>query len=59
MDAIHPLEAGSMDVKQLKADYGDTITFVGGLDLRILEAGMPEETRQYGEYLIETLLEKG
>lgn len=55
MNAIHPLEAGSMDLKQLKADYGDTITFVGGLDLRILEAGTPEETRKFGEYLIDTL----
>jgi hypothetical protein len=55
MNAIHPLEAGSMDLKQLKADYGDTITFVGGLDLRILEAGTPEETRKFAEYLIETL----
>jgi hypothetical protein len=55
MNAIHPLEAGSMDLTLLKADYGDTITFVGGLDLRILEAGTPEETRQFGEYLIDTL----
>lgn len=55
MDAIHPLEAGSMDLVQLKKDYGDSITFVGGLDLRILEAGTPEETRQFGRYLIETL----
>jgi hypothetical protein len=55
MNAIHPLEAGSMDLKQLKANYGDTITFVGGLDLRILEAGTPEETRQFAEYLIDTL----
>jgi len=55
MNAIHPLEAGSMDLKQLKADYGDTITFVGGLDLRIMEAGTPEETRKFGAYLIDTL----
>jgi uroporphyrinogen-III decarboxylase len=55
MNAIHPLEAGSMDLKQLKAAYGDSIVFVGGLDLRILEAGTPEETHKFGEYLIETL----
>jgi Uroporphyrinogen decarboxylase (URO-D) len=55
MNAIHPLEAGSMDLERLKADYGDRITFVGGLDLRILEAGTPEETRRFGAYLIETL----
>ena len=55
MNAIYPLEAGSLDLKQLKADYGDMITFVGGLDLRILEAGTPEETRKFAEYLIHTL----
>ena len=55
MNAIHPLEAGSMDLEKLKADYGDTITFVGGLDLRILEAGTPDETRKFGKYLIDTL----
>ena len=55
MNAIHPLEAGSMNLEQLKADYGDSITFVGGLDLRILEAGTPDETHKFGEYLIDTL----
>ena len=55
MNAIHPLEAGSMDLAKLKADYGDAITLVGGLDLRILEAGTEEETRKFGEYLIRTL----
>jgi uroporphyrinogen-III decarboxylase len=44
-----------MDLKQLKVDYGDRITLVGGLDLRILEAGTPEETRRFGAYLLETL----
>jgi len=55
MNAIHPLEAGAMDLEQLKADYGDSVVFVGGLDLRILEAGTPQETREFGEYLIDTL----
>jgi len=55
MNAIHPLEAGAMDLEQLKADYGDSIVFVGGLDLRILEAGTPQETKRFGEYLIDTL----
>jgi uroporphyrinogen-III decarboxylase len=55
MNAIHPLEAGSMDLAQLKADYGGSIVFVGGLDLRILEAGTPEETRRFAKHLIDTL----
>ena len=55
MNAIHPLEAGSMDLVQLKADYGDRIGFVGGIDLRILEAGTPEETREATRQVIDIL----
>ena len=55
MNAIHPLEAGSMDVEMLKAEYGDEIAFVGGVDLRILEAGTPEETREEVVRLIRIL----
>ncbi len=55
MNAIHPLEAGSMDVAMLKAEYGDEIAFVGGVDLRILEAGTPEETREEVKRLIRIL----
>jgi uroporphyrinogen decarboxylase len=55
MNAIHPLEAGSMDVEMLKAEYGDEIAFVGGVDLRILEAGTPGETREEVVRLIRIL----
>jgi uroporphyrinogen decarboxylase len=55
MNAIHPLEAGSMDVAMLKAEYGDEIAFVGGVDLRILEAGTPEATREEVKRLIQIL----
>ena len=55
MNAIHPLEAGSMDVEMLKAEYGDEIAFVGGVDLRILEAGTPEETQEEVVRLIRIL----
>ena len=44
MNAIHPLEAGSMDLNYLKENYSDKLSFVGGVDLRVLEAGTPEET---------------
>lgn len=55
MNGIHPLEAGSMDLVQLKRDYHDRITFVGGVDLIILEVGTPEKTNKFAEYLLETL----
>ncbi len=44
MNAIHPLESGSMDLQYLKDNYGDRLSFVGGVDLRVLEAGTVEET---------------
>ena len=55
MNAIHPLEAGSMDVAMLKREYGDRIAFCGGVDLRILEAGTPEETAADTRRLIDIL----
>lgn len=55
MNAIHPLEAGSMDLQHLKQTYGSRVSFVGGVDLRVLEAGTPEETRQETLRLIDIL----
>jgi uroporphyrinogen-III decarboxylase len=55
MNAIHPLEAGSMDLVKLKAEYGGRISFVGGVDLRVLEAGTPEETREETRKMIRIL----
>jgi uroporphyrinogen decarboxylase len=55
MNAIHPLEAGAMDIKSLKADYGQQMSFVGGVDLRILEAGTVDETREETKRMINIL----
>ncbi|MEE4193685.1 MAG: uroporphyrinogen decarboxylase family protein [Anaerolineae bacterium] len=55
MNAIHPLESGSMDLDYLKQNYGDKVSFVGGIDLRILEAGTPEETETEVKKLISIL----
>ena len=55
MNAIHPLEAGSMDIAALKAKYGQQIAFCGGVDLRILEAGTAEETVVETQRLIDTM----
>ncbi|MBN2047779.1 MAG: hypothetical protein JW750_08065 [Anaerolineaceae bacterium] len=55
MNAIHPLEAGSMDLRMLKEKYGKGISFVGGVDLNILEAGTPEQTRAITRELIDIL----
>ena len=55
MNAIHPLESGSMDLHYLKENYGHKVSFVGGIDLRILEAGTPEETEAEVKKLISIL----
>jgi hypothetical protein len=46
MNAIHPLEPGSMDLDYLKREYGDRCAFVGNIDIDLLGRGSPEEVRQ-------------
>jgi len=46
MNAIHPLEPGSMDLEEMKQNYGGQITLVGNIDLVKLEAGTEEEVIQ-------------
>jgi len=46
MNAIHPLEPGSMDLDYLKQHYGDRCAFVGNIDMDLLGRGTPEEVRQ-------------
>ena len=55
MNAIHPLESGSMDLNYLKENYGDHLSFVGGVDLRILEAGTPQQTEEETKNLMRIL----
>jgi len=46
-DALHPLEATSMDIYQAKKMIGDRICLVGNLDLSyMLTRGTPEEIRE-------------
>lgn len=46
MNAIHPLEPGSMDLAKLKKRYGHRITFVGGIDVDLLTRGTPQEVKE-------------
>lgn len=46
MNAIHPLEPGSMDLDHLKQEYGDRCAFVGNIDIDLLGRGTPEQVRQ-------------
>lgn len=45
MNALHPLEPGSMDLDALKRRWGQTVTLVGNIDLNTLILGTPEQTR--------------
>lgn len=55
MNAIHPLEAGAMDLEELKAKYGDKVAFVGGIDLVILEGGSVEETKVFTREMLKRM----
>ncbi len=44
-----------MDLAALKADYGGQVSFVGGVDLRILEAGTAQETREETKRMIRVM----
>jgi uroporphyrinogen decarboxylase len=54
--AIAPVDTpAGMDVVRLKAELGDRLAFVGGLDLGLLSAGTPKQVRQEAERLIQTV----
>lgn len=47
LDAYNPLEAKSdLDVVQIKKQYGNRLSFVGNIDMRILEEGSPAAIRR-------------
>jgi len=40
LDALHPLEVkAGMDLATVKENYGDRLSFVGNIDVRVLESG--------------------
>ena len=46
MNAIHPLEPGSMDLEKLYTLYGDRLSFVGNINMDTLARGTKEQVRQ-------------
>ncbi len=58
IDAINPVQVGArgMEPNDLKAEFGDRITFWGGIDTqRILPFGTPEEVRAETRRIIDIL----
>jgi uroporphyrinogen decarboxylase len=46
-DCLQPLEVkAQMDVVQLKRDYGDRVTLMGGIDVRVMAEGTDEELEE-------------
>jgi uroporphyrinogen decarboxylase len=46
MNAIHPLEPGSMDLVELKKRYGHRVTLVGNIDIDLLSRGTPQKIKE-------------
>jgi hypothetical protein len=46
MNAIHPMEPGSMDPVYLKKRYGNRLALVGNIDIDTLSRGTPAEVRR-------------
>ena len=55
VDALHPIQAGTMDDKAVAAHYGGRVTFWIGMDVQqIIPFGTPEEVRTHVRQRIRT-----
>ena len=46
MDILHPIQPEAMDIEMLKKDFGDSVTFCGGVPTQnLLVTGTPEQVR--------------
>lgn len=60
LDAIHPVQAAAMDIRELSGRYGSRLVFYGGFDTQdILTFGTPEQVRANVKDTIETLGQYG
>lgn len=53
--AVHPIEKGAMDIREVKRKYGREVCVVGNLDLNILGMGTEEDTDREVKELIRDL----
>jgi len=60
VNAIHPLETPSVDIEEIKRDYGDKLALIGNIDLvHTLPHGTVEEVRQEVKKRIEVIGKNG
>jgi uroporphyrinogen decarboxylase len=62
VDSLNPVQttAKNMEAERLKREYGDRLSFWGGIDtMHVLNRGTPEDVRREVKYKIETLAAGG
>lgn len=60
LDAIHPVQAETMDISQLVKRYGDRVVYYGGFKTQsVLNDGTPGDVRENVRQTIETLGKSG
>lgn len=59
IQAVHPNEPTSVDIAELKQEWGDRFAFVGSIDMDILSRGTPEQIVEATRYLIEKVAPGG
>jgi uroporphyrinogen decarboxylase len=59
IDGKHSFEDVIMPVEEFQARYGGRIAVLGGVDVNILAAGLPEHVRERTRQLVETCGERG
>jgi len=60
LDVLNPVQPECMDIAQLKADYGDRLTFWGGISTQLtLPYGTPDEVRDEARRIRDMMSEGG
>ncbi len=56
MNGLHPIQPSAMDIKRVKAEYGDKVCIAGNIDLDYtLTLGSPEEVEREVKDRIENI----
>jgi uroporphyrinogen decarboxylase len=59
VDALHPVEPGSMDIVDVKRRHGKQLALCGGIDLDLLVRGTPDQVSSLVMQLVDTVAPGG
>jgi len=60
LDVLNPVQPEAMDIERLKRDYGDKLTFWGGISTqRTLPYGTPDEVREETRQILKLMVKDG